>query len=698
MKLPRMKLLAFCASAALLLAACGGGGGGAQTSNTPPVLAASQLVGTAATGAALSYAPVAITNSSGVSPCEEATITTSGVGSYTCTLKAGETAPFFVVVTDPTGNTAPLVSIATTTPAAGSALTVNATPLTTAIVAQLAADGNALTVVSSRTVDAAALQAVTANVVAQLQPVLTSIGAPAGYDPFTTSITAATSENTGNTADQVLDIVKVATDPTTQTMTLSTVDNPTPVALATASSAGGTVAAPNPSVSSLSQGAQVVAQQFSACFAVPTSSRVLSKTDTIPASQGGPEVDTLDAACDNLPVADSDNAANLNFLQNGYSSGQLFYGMLTNDKMTGAKFSVPEIIAFYPKEAGAVAPALNAYDRAILNLRYVDNAGNPGNLTTVTALLPGTSSSALPTEWWLVGNQQPVDVTVRAFIRRQQQMNPNNTGNGSYFQTGIYFGVNRKGPGSVNGTDNLAMARISGPGLPGDGAAGTGLVYKVSSQASQATMDLVNKTGNLTTGSLCGNDGATFNCPNFWLSRTQGVTGTAATTLVSPPTGATNLLIWAQSGDGVDSSKFVKGASYKVELFYGTSTTPLHTFHKTLLSDLVPATSAVNLPWNTPGPQTLAALDPAGALTGAQSALSVDWVQNISAQQIGTVSAVVNNSGSYGPTKSVPTGATSLVLDNVTVPAFGTPGTMRTIQTGYRMTDGSYKSAIYVYN
>jgi hypothetical protein len=38
------------------------------------------------------------------------------------------------------------------------------------------------------------------------------------------------------------------------------------------------------------------------------------------------------------------------------------------------------------------------------------------------------------------------------------------------------------------------------------------------------------------------------------------------------------------------------------------------------------------------------------------------------------------------------------VLDNVTVPAFGTPGTMRTIQTGYRMTDGSYKSAIYVYN
>ncbi|MGT2489755.1 hypothetical protein ACU4GD_02375 [Cupriavidus basilensis] len=108
------------------------------------------MTGTAATGAALANANVAITDSAGASPCQEAAVTTSALGTYTCTLKAGEVAPFFVVVTDPTGNTAPLVSVSTVTPAAGAKLTLNATPLTTAIVAQLSADGNPLTVVSGR--------------------------------------------------------------------------------------------------------------------------------------------------------------------------------------------------------------------------------------------------------------------------------------------------------------------------------------------------------------------------------------------------------------------------------------------------------------------------------------------------------------------------------------------------------------------
>lgn len=703
MKFKSMRRVVALASVALLIAGCGGGGGasgaapdtGAGDTTTTPV-AARQIIGTSATGAALANASVAITDSSGTSPCVETTITTSALGSYTCTLQTGKTAPFFVVVTDPTGNTPPLVSVSTVTPAAGATLTINATPLTTAIVAQLATDGNPLSVVSARSVDATALQTVTANVVAQLASVLSAIGAPAGYDPFTTSITAATADGTGNTADMVLDVVKVITDPATGKLALSTVDNPTPVPLATASSGGSAVAAPDPAVASLSQAAQIAAKTFNTCFALPTAQRVLSTDTTITAANGGPAVDSVAPECEEI-VSDSTNAGGVDYLHNGFDAGQMFYGILTNDTMTGAKFSVPEIMAFYPKDSAATPGTPAALDRAVMNIRYIDADGNPGNAITVAAKLPNTSSADRPTDWWLVGNQQPVDVVVRLNIRRVEQTNPATTtvttAKFSTYQNGIQFNVNAYGPGSVDLSGNLAFARISGPGLPGNGAPGTGLVYKVSSQTSQPLMDLFSKTGSLTAGSQCGN-GTTFNCPNLWFSRTAGLAGTAAATLAANPAG----LIWAQTADNIDATQFVKGAKYKIELFYGASTTPLHTFSKTLLSDLVPATQAVNLPWNTLGPQSLAALDPNGALTAAQSALPVDWIQNVSAQQIGNVQTVVNSAtGSFGPSKFVPRGATSVVVDNQTVPAFG-PTQLRTLLLGYRMLDSSGKTAAYTFN
>jgi len=689
------------------LAACGGGGSGGaglvalptsgspgSTSGSPatnPPMQPSVISGTAATGAALANASVSITDSSGNSPCQETSITTTALGSYTCTLKSGATAPFFIVVTDPTGNTAPLVSIATSTPAAGAALTVNATPLTTAILAQLAPDGNALTLANSRTIDVAALTQATANIVAQLANVLNTIGAPAGYDPFSTSITAATASGTGNTADMLLDVVKIVTDPATGKLALSTVDNPTPYVLATATAPGSTLAPPSAGVSALSQATSITAQAFTTCFALPTAQRVLGKDDTVPASLGGPQVNSVAASCQQL-AATTSNGAGINFLHNGYAMGQLLYGILTSDTMTGAQFSVPEIMAFYPGSANS-----SGQDEAVLNIKYIDASGNPGNVVTLARFIPNTATSSRPTNWWLVGNQQPVDVSLKLQVRRVEQLNSANTNTtkASTFQTGIQVNVNAKGPGSTSGTGNLTFARISGPGLPGNGAAGTGLVY-VLSNGAQSSMDLYSKTGSLTTGSQCGN-GTTYNCPNLWFARTKGITGTGATTLTANPTG----FVWAQSADGVDPSKVIKGAKYKVELFYGTNTgTADITIQKTLLSDLVQATQAVNLPWNTPGSQTLSALDPNGALTGAQSALTVDWVQNASAQQIASVQAVTDTtSGGYGPMKAVPRGATSVVLDNQKVPPLSTTNNVgRTLNFSYKMLDTSIKTAAYTYN
>jgi hypothetical protein len=694
MGFPRKTWGALLAGSVLLVAGCGGGGGGGDSATAPatPAPAAAQLVGTAAVGSALGNAPVTITDSAGNSPCEESSITTTPLGSYACTLKSGETAPFFVVVTDPTGNTPPLVSISTTTPKAGASLTVNATPLTTAIVAQLGG-GDALSVVKGRTVDASQLAAVTANVVQQLSQVLAAIGAPAGYDPFTTSITAATAGNTGNTADLVLDVVKVVTDPASGQLALSTVDNPTPVLLATATTTGATVSAPDPAVASLSQGTQIAARAFTDCFALPTAQRVLHTTSRAQ-SDGGTEVDQVAAACQDL-AASSSNAAQVDYLHNGYRAGQHFRGILTADGMTGASFSVPEIIAFYPLSATATAPAPAAYDGAVLNIRYVDSAGNPGNVIAVAARLPGTASTARPTDWWLVGNQQPVDVSPSMIVRRIEQLNPANTTKFSNFVTGFLVNVNAKGPGSVDAVQGaMAMARISGPGLPGNGAAGTGLVFKVSADVNLSSMDLFNKTGSLTTGTLCGN-GSTTNCPLVWVGRTLGVTGTDATTLATNP----NAMLWAQPSDGIDVTKFVKGARYTVELFYGSNTTtPLHTVTKTLLTDFVAPTSLVNLPWNTPGPQTLAALDPNGSLAGAQTSLPLDWVQNPNAQQISNAAAVFDQFGSYGVAQAVAPGATSVVL-NANVPAFTlTNPPSRTLKFNYRMTDGSSKSVVYQYN
>lgn len=688
-------------AAVTLVAGCGGGSDGAASGGTSTATpAAATLTGTAATGSALANANVVVTDSTGNSPCVETAITTSALGTYTCTLKSGETAPFFVVVTDPTGNTAPLVSVTTTTPPAGTPLTLNATPLTTAILAQLASDGNPLTLVNAKTVDANALKAVTANVVAQLSSVLSAIGAPANYDPFATSISAATASGVGNTADQILDVVTVSKDPATGQLRLGTVDG-TPVPLATATSGGSALPAPAANVSSLPQGAQALANALTACFALPASQRVLGTDFTVPATQGGPKVTSMAPACQNI-ASDTSNAGGIAFLHNGYAFGQLFLGYLMSDSMTGAKFSVPEVMAFYP----AGSPSSPTYDTAILNTKFVDASGNPGNIIVLVRYIASGTSAAHPSNWWVVGNQQPVEVSDRLQVRRVEQVNPNfagtsaNSNSYSHFQTGIQFWINAKGPGSVNNNGSLSFARVTGPGLPT-----SGLVYIAptgdSNEPTQVYMDVSNKFGTVPATTRCSNGGtATYNCPNFWFARTVGLTGSAATTLAAPRSDFSNP-VWAQASDSLDPNPVVKNARYQIELFYGSQTTPDRVYHKTLLTDLVQATQAVNLPWNTAGSQTLADLNPSNSATnGALSSLTVDWAQNPSAQQIGSAAVTVDTKGTYSASTNVARGATSAVIglpNSQQVPALTSSGT-RSVLFNYRMLDNSLKSMVYTYN
>lgn len=651
-----------------------------------------QLVGTAATGAAMANAAVTVTDTSGGSPCVETSISTTDLGSYVCTLKAGERAPFFIVVTDPTGQKAPLVSIATQTPIAGTPLTVNATPLTTAIMAQLDPSGNGdpLAVVASKTFVAADLAAVTTNVLAQLAPVLSAIGNPAGYNPFTTSITAATTANTGNTADQLLDIVKIVTDPGTGKLAFSTITNPIPVALATASIPGVTVLAPAASASDLGQAAQLAAKAFNTCFVLPTAQRVLAKDTTIAASKGGPEVTQVAPACQNI-VADGVNVSPA-YLQNGYNGGQAFYSLLTSDTMTGAKFSVPEIMAFYPADS-TNADVNKKRDRAVLNIRYIDNAGNPGNIITVAANIPSSSTTARPSNWWLVGNQEVVDILIKPEIRQFKQLR---TGGSNYFMTGMRILISTTGPNSTG----LTAAHIKGPGLPT-----AGLWYFTNSESFGGVMDPT-KYRNSSTPNPNPYVEVCHDCPVYWFAHTTGPTGTAADTTYGKNSPS---LEWAQGSDegsysGGAIGRPAMGRMYTVNLYSGTTLS--YTIQKTILNDVIDPAVAYKLPWNTLGASSLAALDINNtALNGLQNALTLDWIQNPAAQQISGVAVSINSEAAISPIFGVAKGLTNTTVTSPATDKFtsiaknsdGTIASTRTLYFAYRMLDGSSKKSVFAY-
>jgi hypothetical protein len=693
---PRLKGVVLATAGALLisaLSACGGDNSTTTTSSTntstsSSTPAASTLSGTVATGSALANANVAITDSAGNSPCQESTITTTALGSYTCTLKAGETAPFVIIVTDPSGNTAPLVSVATTTPAPGAALTVNATPLTTAIVSQLLGGADPTTIVG-KPVDTAALQTITNNVVAQLAQVASSINLT-NYNPFSTSFTAASSSSVGDTADMLLDIVKVTTNPTSGALQLTTIDG-TSVPLASANDAGSALPTPPTNVSDLSKAAQALASQLTSCFALPASQRGTANT-TIALADGGNRMDNMAAACAN--VFDS------TYLHNGYSAGQKFFGMLANDQLTGVKFPVPEITSFYP------ASTNNPQDRAVLNIKYVDVNGYAAN--TFSQVRYDTSSSS----WKHVGNQKVADVDAAPRIRKVQSVNPNKA---SEFRSGITFQINTHGPGSQFNGKQLKFAVVTGPGLPTNGIA---LVALPDNQSALSNvMDISNTQGDTSSiitayaNSLdpqrCGSGGnssVTYNCPNFWFYRTQGITGS---TLAANPTPAHSIqgnTVWAQPADGSDVTKVVKDAVYTFNLYYCLNTTcdstPGQTVTKGILSDEVQATQAANLPWHSAGSQTLAALDPNGPLNGTLTSLTVDWVINTSAQPIKHVLVTTDPQGlTYTNAFPATKGASSVAVNltnGESMPAL-TQGVSRGIMLRYLMTDNSAKDSVFSY-
>lgn len=677
--------------AALALAACGGGGGSETEPPTPTPTRAATIQGTVATGEALANALVRITDRKGAAACTENPLLSNETGAFKCELTADASAPLILVATDPAGLREPLVSMATTLPLAGEDATINITPMTTAIVAQVAPhkDPLALTVDTDAlaALDASQLAAVRANVISQLAQVLAALGLdPATFDPISTPFVGGSSEG----ADSLLDQVRVSYE--NGSPVLSNVLNPDADSVPMA---GMTEAPPVPpttvtgfSVTEL----DIVQVILERCFAVPSATRA-----------GSP-------ACDGLVVDDADPAktGGATYLHNSFGRAS-FNALIASADMDGARFNRPELLRYFTGEEGR--------DVATVNVRFTDKNGVGDNRFLVLKKFPGTATDERKSDWWAYGNQRQVNAYVRASIRKQEQFLPPDFVSAwgsslSRFQTGLEIYMARSA--AAGSLENLRYARVKGPGLPT-----AGLVFADPGGLPQTWMAIHNAKGVIPTDAQTGTSSNNI----FYLQRTEGIVGVDAFTLrLNPFVGAAepgynNWAHPAMYGETpnpawqFDLSKVPAWSEYEFELFTaadanpGTPTTPTPalTFKAQLTTPVIPAAYAATQQWHDQPASTRALVTDGAPAAGS---LTLEWLINPYAQPVASVNAYSYDSADGGKTVNsastpVPKGASSQQVLAVggTFPALTTSRVMsRSLQWRYKMLDGSYKDQTLTFN
>lgn len=203
--------------ASLLLVACGGDDKGASSAST------TNISGTVATGAAMTSGSVTLKCGSSVT--RTATISTTGTWSTTVPTV---NLPCAVEATDGTN------SYYSFTVGNGSSIVTNVTPLTTLALAQILGATPASLFASLSATDLAKLNASAIDAaIAALNAALASYALPAGFNPVTTPLTAATSTQSGNAYDDLLEQFGAA-NPDLATL-ITTAASGSPLALATPS-------------------------------------------------------------------------------------------------------------------------------------------------------------------------------------------------------------------------------------------------------------------------------------------------------------------------------------------------------------------------------------------------------------------------------------------------------------------------------
>lgn len=684
---PAAPLLSLLAASALT--ACGGSSDPPEPHKAP---AAPRIVGTVAVGAALGGAAVQVTDAGGMSACAEADLTTAADGTYACTLVEGALAPFLVVAADAEGAVAPLVSVGVRTPEVDETAVVNATPLTTAILAQLVPNDDAMALTKDRAlIDVDTLTVVKAKVRAQLAAVLAAMGLPDDFDPMTATLVASAPQSEGNAADHLLKVLKISR--VDGQLLVATVDRPdAAVPLADASTTSPlVVAAPGGGTVSLASAMRALATNLEACFLLPVDNRVLARDDDIPTSLGGPEVTAAAPACEDV-VSPA-------FLSGGYRAGQAFYGLLTDEGMSGARFEVPDLMLVMDQ------------DTAVVNFRH---RRADGTLDRLIQIVRRNTDGA----WRLYGNQQRVDSGIRPFIRRVQQFAPGTpafaNAPSSRFESGFSLFVNKDGPGSAG----LRAARFTGPGLPPAGVVLTPPSASVCSE--QYWMNVRRKDGNTAPAAATP---ATSGGTLFQISRTRGLSGAdAVTRRPNPNEGNTDnerFVSWAHpidygvapgASDYIDFKSLKAFTSYTLELFYDGEAAPRYTYEKLILSPVVPATALGTQQWTPLDEETARYLDPSDARGGQQETIRVGWIPNPLAERLSDVGVFTYGNGQlvHQGNTPVPRGAgavevvapkTAACAAGATFPALTFDGTsFRQFILQHRLQDGSKKEEVFRFN
>lgn len=393
------------------LGGCGGGGSSSTSSSSTPAVTATTVSGTVARGTAVASATVTLTDATGA----QASTSTNAQGAYTISVK-GMSAPFLIVVTDPTGVSAPLVSVLAKLPGGTAPAIANVTTLTTAIAAMLTASGNPADLASTTAlakVTLTSVQVATITLDAILAKILTQNGIQAaGFDPVGTPFTP---NHTG--ADAVIDTVSLVSAANGGLLLVSNAAPGTTVALNNQTTQSVTLAAPAAAANYL----EPLASLLTAC-----------------AANGA-----LNTSCS--PAIDA------TFLENG--STDLAVGHNQADAtFSGAVFGSPKTLAFFTR---------NGKQQALVQLPVtLANGTSAGVLYTIAQQLatPVTLPSGVQLGWDLIGNQSQFAVSIMSQIQRRTFLD-SKLADVNRYESGLKIAI----PTASNPA--VYSASVTGPGL-----------------------------------------------------------------------------------------------------------------------------------------------------------------------------------------------------------------------------------------
>jgi len=580
-----------------------------------------------ASGAPIPNASITITCADGTTK----TATADANGAYSVNVKDCA-APFVITATGQVGEAQQtLVSVQPTVVV--DVTTINVTPITNAIAATLASDGNPLTLAASiatekTNITATAVQDRKDALAAALAPVLAQAGVTGAFDLVSTKFTANSTQ-----FDKVLDNVKVVVTPSGVTITNvagAKVDdmgdqNGKTVAgdLSTATIAISRSTDFKAGLTKLPAGLEdgSIADSFrdamNACFAKP-------------AAQRG----TYASSSCNIPTFAAD------YLHNGRNGSQEFNRFLTSSKYDGATFSKPEVIRYFSTAANDTRALIR------IGLKRTDGVGEW--LDTVAEKSTATGGVVK-----IRGNQRLYRTFVNGTITRRVQVSAR-TGQAksTYYYTGInlFFGYPDGGAGGA-GTSSTGPARgtgkkvayvkVTGPGLPTAGVmlnpllTGCDSYYAISASAAVAPSS----------------------CTSLFKLQSRAASSTD-TDNVAANFGVNADYAASQASDATLSA-IQPFSAYKFEIFNvgNATTTPDLVYIERLRSrpvalGTVAAGGEVDkLRWNTALDQsTIDAIDPnaTGKTFTGGSAFTVKWANVANTPVIGSLQVQTRPSGTLG--------------------------------------------------